>query len=100
MEWEGDQFIGLAAKTYFCGNKNAPNKNKYSAKGIMKSAGLTQQDFSTVLNTKTSVPKLNRGFIMRGQAMLTYCMERTGLSYLYAKRKVLNDGISTTYLDL
>ena len=93
-------FIGLAAKTYFCHNKEDPSKDKFSAKGIMKTAGVTLEDFKTTLHDKTSVPKSNKGFIMRGKNMLSYSMERTGLSYLYAKRKVLDDGISTTYLDV
>ena len=66
----------------------------------MKSAGITHQDFRQVLLNKSSLPKTNKGFIMKGQAMLSYCMERTGLSYMYAKRKVLADGVSTTYLDI
>ena len=66
----------------------------------MKSAGVTLEDFKTALHDKTAVPKSNKGFIMKGHSMLSYCMERTGLSYLYAKRKVLEDGITTTFLDV
>ena len=100
VEWAGDGFIGLAAKTYFCYNKEDSTKDKFSAKGIMKSAGVTRQDYEHVLKLKTSIVKANKGFIMKDKKMLTYSMDRAGLSYFYCKRKVLEDGISTTFLDL
>lgn len=100
MEWEGDGLIGLAAKTYFCYNAANPKLDKYSSKGVNKTIQLTREHFLSVLNSKQPVRCTNKGFIMKNNTVLTYRMEKDGLSYLYCKRKVLNDGISTTYLDI
>ena len=37
---------------------------------------------------------------MRKNAVFTYTQERRGFSYLYCKRKVLEDGIHTQPLDI
>ena len=100
MEWLGDGFIGLVAKTYFCFDDANPEKNKYSSKGINKSIQLSREHFLNVLKTKKASSHTNKGFIMKDKNMFTYEMERIGLSYFYCKRKVLEDGISTTYLDI
>ena len=42
----------------------------------------------------------NRGFVYKGNKMMTYCQSKEGLKYFYAKRIVLDDGLSTTYLNL
>ena len=99
-EWSGDGFIGLAAKTYFCFNSSDPTKNKCSAKGINKSINLSRDQFQMVLQTKEASAHINRGFIMKDKFMFTYEMERLGLPYFYCKRKVLNDSVSTTYLEI
>ena len=100
IEWEGDGFIGLAAKTYFCYCIEDPHLNKYSSKGVNKSIELTREHFLSVLNTKQSVKSTNKGFIFKNRELLTYAMNKDGLSYLYCKRKVLEDGRTTTYLDI
>ena len=100
VEWEGDAFVGLAAKTYYCADKENPKLNKYSSKGINKSVDLTKEDYLQVLLTKSASKQHNKGFLFKNRVMLTYKMQKEGLSYPYFKRKVLSDGISTTYLDL
>ncbi len=99
IEWQGCGFIGLSAKTYFCFDDNAANQ-KYSSKGLNKSLRLTREHFQNVLDTKTSDTHTNKGFVVKGREMFTYEMRKTGLSYFYCKRKVLDDGVSTTYLDV
>ena len=99
-EWSGDGFIGLAAKTYYCYDKSDPSRDKYSSKGLNKSIKLSREHFLNVLNTKQSSSHKNKGFIMKDKFMYTYEMERSGLGYFYCKRKVLDDGVSTTYLDI
>ena len=46
----------------------------------------------------------NAGFITKntqdGPKIETYTQSKRGLSYFYAKRKVMEDGISTTHLDI
>ena len=100
VEWSGSGFVGLAAKTYFCFDPDDNQKEKCSTKGINKAAKISIDHFRTVLRTKSSVSSTNRGFILKNNTMLSYAMERSGLSYFYCKRKVLEDGISTTYLDI
>ena len=99
-EWSGDGFVGLAAKTYFCFNNQDSSKDKYSSKGLNKSINLTKRQFLQVLETKNASSHRNKGFIMKDKYMFTYEMERLGLPYVYYKRKVLDDGVSTTYLDI
>ena len=56
--------------------------------------------FRHVLKTRKAQGGLNRGFRVRNNAVFTYTQERRGFSYLYCKRKVLDDGIHTVPLDL
>ena len=100
IEWSGDGFIGLLAKTYFCYNKLDTNNDKYSAKGINRTLNLTRELFRAVLDTKESSSQTNKGFILKDKHMYTYNMKKVGLSYFYCKRKVLDNGISTTFLDI
>ena len=97
VEWAGKGFIGLSAKTYFCYGDEG---DKCSTKGINKTQTLTREHFKSVIESKNSVSGTNRGFIFKNNNVFTYEMNRTGLSYLYCKRKVLENGVSTTYLDL
>ena len=99
-EWSGDGFVGLAAKTYYCYDKSDATQDKYSSKGLNKSIKLSREHFLNVLNTKQSSSHKNTGFIMKDKFMYTYEMERAGLGYFYCKRKVLDDGVSTTFLDI
>ena len=100
VEWSGRGFVGLNAKTYFCFGPDGEQKEKCSTKGISKAAKLTIDHFRSVLADKRSVSSVNRGFMVKNNTMLSYNMERSGLSYFYCKRNVLEDGISTTYLDI
>ncbi len=42
----------------------------------------------------------NAGFIRDGLMTRTYTEKKRGLNYFYCKRKVLDDGVTTTYLDI
>lgn len=78
---------------------------------------MTKEDYTSVLDQRffdttsasathaTAITKVgqlqeNRGFVFKNNTMTTYVMKREGLKYLYTKRKVLADGLSTTYLDI
>ena len=54
----------------------------------------------SVLMTKESVSGKNRGFVIKDGMLRTYEQERAGLSYFYSKRKVQEDGVSTTSPDV
>lgn len=103
IEWEGAGIICLNSKTYMCFSHADQNKvcQKWSAKGVVKKQNvLTPNDFLTVLQTKQSQSITNTNFKLINQEMHTYSTTKIGISYLYLKRKVLNDGISTTPLDI
>ncbi|MES9994350.1 MAG: hypothetical protein ABW098_20565, partial [Candidatus Thiodiazotropha sp.] len=77
------------------------NEYKFSSKGISKrlvQAPMTR--FRRALKTSRPQGGLNRGFRVRNNAIFTYTQERRGFSYLYCKRKVLDDGIHTVPLDI
>ena len=61
---------------------------------------LSKEDYLKVLNTKDSAQYSNKGFVYKDKTMFSYQMKKTGLVYLYVKRKVENNGFSTTYLDI
>ncbi|XP_071834987.1 uncharacterized protein [Apostichopus japonicus] len=98
LEWEGDGIISLSSKCYYCFGSS---KDKVSCKGINRNTGdLTKENYLRVLDTKSSIQMKNRGFRLYGNKMQTYVQQKTALSYLYIKRKVLKDGISTEPLDV
>ena len=57
-----------------------------------------------VLETQKPQIITNAGFVKTivklGPEISTYLQNKTGYGYFYCKRKVLNDGISTTHLDI
>ena len=53
-----------------------------------------------VLLTKMSGSGTNRGFRSVDNTVYTYLQQRAGFSYVYPKRKVLADGVSTAPLDI
>ena len=99
LEWEGDGFIGLAAKTYYCYKNDG--KDKHSAKGISRKFPLSKEEYFKVLNLDSSAePQVNKGFVMKGKSTYTYELVKQGLNHFYAKREVLANGLSTTYLKI
>lgn len=99
VECKADKIVALAPKSYICSGQT----DKISCKGVQKRINpLTAQHFQQVLETKAPVSAVNRGFRLNPQThtMNSYVQSKTGLSYLYIKRKVLEDGVSTLPLDV
>ena len=97
VEYVGDSIISLCSKTYYCSGKT----DKISCKGLNKTINhLMKEDYLRVLNDKKSGFGTNIGFRYTHQNMFTYTQQRHALSYLYIKRKVAEDGVSTIPLDL
>ena len=97
VEWQGDGIVALCSKTYYCFGF----KNKISCKGLNKNNNdITKQQYMDVLTSQSDSGGINRGFRMQQGVMHTYEQVKTAFSYLYPKRKVASDGVSTTYLDL
>ena len=54
-----------------------------------------------VLKSKKPHMVENAGFIRGKDGIIkTYTQMKSGMGYFYAKRKVLDDGVSTTHLDI
>ena len=98
IEFEGDEMIGLCSKTYIVTTKEG--EYKFSSKGINKQR-ITDPFtiFKSVLETKEKGSGVNIGFRPRNNGVCTYMQQRDGFSYLYCKRKVLEDGSRTEPLD-
>ena len=101
-EWSGTTMIALCSKTYYCfANKD---KHKFSCKGLQKKTNgeiLNLETYRNVLTSKETGGGINRGIKATPDGQVyTYEQPRRALSYLYAKRRVLNDGVHTEPLDL
>ena len=97
VEWKDDGMVGLCSKTYF----GWGDKNKCSTKGISKTQNaIDKEKFLEVLTTKQSAGGMNIGFQVKDNAVYTYQQQRDALSYLYPKRKVMADGITTAPLSI
>ena len=108
-EFEGRGMICLNSKVYHvykddeheCSEHCKKDCEKTSCKGIQKRRNkLTKQDLKKVLTSQQPALFENAGFIRDGTDTKTYIQTKKGLSYFYAKRKVLSDGVSTTHLDI
>ena len=100
-----EEFRGsvIYAKTYITAqqSEHQPAAVKCSSKGLSKKTNnLTISNFVAVLSNKTSITGFNMGFIKKDNVIYTYNQRHAGLSYFYSKRKVLDDGVSTTHLDI
>ena len=95
--------ICLNSKVYHIWGIDKNNKLivKTSCKGTQKKRNiLIKENFLSVIETQLSHSIKNAGFIQDGLCTKTYTQTKKGLAYFYAKRKVLDDGISTTHLDI
>ena len=96
-EFEGDGIVALNSKTYICWGDGG---DKYSSKGLSKTNNTFTRDcFKRVLFETVAKSGTNKGFVVKDNKMYTYSEIRSGLTYFYAKRKVLEDGVSTVNID-
>ena len=61
---------------------------------------LKQHFLEMIKNPSQNHTVENAGFIREGTDILTYTQRKKGLNYFYAKRIVLDDGVSTTHLNI
>ena len=94
-EFVGDGIIALNAKSYYCWG----GVSKYSCKGVQKSTTITKDIYRRVLESKKSEKFMNKGFVFKLNSMNSYELCKIGLTYLYGKRKVNDDGVSTLPID-
>ena len=82
---------------YYCFGRT----DKYSTKGLSKRQNKINKDtFLEVLTQQRVGRGWNRGFRVKDCSFFSYVQERAALMYFYAKRKVLDDGVSTAPLDV
>lgn len=102
LEAKGDSIVALNSKTYYLSTpSDVPDK--VSSKGLSKvQNSLSILDYRQVLQTEKPSGGTNIGFRMglNVKNMYTYSQKRNALSYLYIKRKVDADGVSTYPLDI
>ena len=97
-EWSGEGIIALCSKTYYAISSRG---DKNSTKGINKRQNnLTVDTFRNVLETAKAGYGINKGFRVIDNKMITYAQTRNALSYLYCKRIIQSDGITTTPIEL
>ena len=75
---------------------------KTSCKGVQQKRNqVLKEHFLSVIESQKPCRFENAGFIKNNQGtILTYTQEKQGLSYFYGKRKILDDCVSTTHLDI
>jgi hypothetical protein len=100
VEFDGSGMVALNSKTYCCW-RDEDNITKYSSKGLSKkSNSFDRAHFLRVLQSGKPQSGTNRGFVLKDNTMFTYAQVRTGLTYMYAKRRVMSDGVSTSNLNI
>ena len=98
VEWKGQGMAALCSKTYFGWGEEG---EKISSKGVnRRHTELTRARYLNVLSNREPATGKNIGFRLKGQKMYTYKQTKSALSFLYPKRKVLADGVSTLPLDV
>ncbi|EFP06777.1 hypothetical protein CRE_13804 [Caenorhabditis remanei] len=94
IEKEGDGMVALCSKTYCIWTND--NQSKVSSKGVQQkrnSSILTKEKYLECLVNKQTIDGLNKGFRYQNQEMKTYEQKKIGLSPLYTKGVVMDDGI-------
>ena len=100
VECMKDKIIALCSKMYCCSDMDE-KEIKFSCKGIQKdNNNISYKKFENVLLNKTHDMAVNQGFRYVNGCMNTYEQSKKGLSYIYNKRILLSDGISTKPLNI
>lgn len=92
VEFVGDGIIALCSKCYYC----IGDKPKLSSKGISKTHNqLTDKDYLDVLMSPQISTGANRGFRVKNDRIFTYYQTKKALNYMYTKRIVSVDHVTT-----
>jgi len=84
VEFEGNGFISLCSKTYYCFGR----KDKYSCKGIIKKCNdINKETFLKVLTSRKSASGVNRGFRCINNRVYTYSQVRQGFSFFMQRER-------------
>ena len=100
VEFEGEEFVGLCSKTYYCSGYEA-GSDKSSSKGVQKKRNaFSASDYRSVLTTQKRLMGMNMGFRAGDGRVYTYTQHKQALTYFYPKRRVHADSVSTSPLAL
>ena len=98
LEFQGDNILLLCSKSYIC---VGDNKCKLAQKGVNASQNnLRFNHYENVLATSTQIATTNKGKGFWDKTVTMYEQTKVGLTCIYIKRKVQNDGFSTQHLCL
>ena len=100
-EYEGDGMIALCSKTYYCWGSRP--KDKFSSKGTQQKRNeeiLNIDTYKKCLNDGKNIDCQNSGFRYIGKAMKTYQQDKVGLTPVYVKGVVMNDGVHVRPLSI
>ena len=105
LEYSGTGMACLNSKTYIIWgalDKDGKPAPKCSSKGVQEKRNpLTEEDFHNIILTQQPKIVTNAGFVKdKNHVINTYTQQKQGMSFFYAKRKVLPDFVSTTHLDI
>ena len=93
LEYEGDGMIALCSKIYYTwGGK----ENKFSSKGMQKERNIevtNREAYKRCLFNKTTISCSNKDFRYINKQMRTYVQEKIGLTPIYVKGAVMDDGV-------
>ena len=91
-EFEGKGMLAICSKTYYCWG----DKDKFSSKGLQKERNeqyLNQETYKKCLNNEKVSSCLNKGFRFIDKTMKTYEQTKIGITPIYVKGIVMNDGV-------
>ena len=95
IETVKDKTIALCSKMYCCSDMDEKNI-KLSCKGMQKNDNdISYNRFYNKLFNNTVDTAHNKGFRMYNGQMHTYNQNKIGLSSIYCKRRVDNNGLTT-----
>jgi hypothetical protein len=99
IEFEGDGMVALCSKSYFVWG----TKNKISCKGIQHHRNmdvLNKEKYIQCLFNEEQIKGNNKGFRFMNKLIKTYEQEKIGLSPIYTKGVVMDDGVHIRPLDI
>ena len=99
VEFEGDGMVALCSKSYFVWG----SKSKASCKGLQRNRNmdvLNKEKYLQCLINEEQIKGYNKGFRFTDKLIKTYEQEKIGLSPIYTKGVVMDDGIHIRPLDI
>ena len=98
LEFQGDKILSLCSKSYICVDAGYSKKAHKGVNG--RQNDLRFKHYESVLASSTQITTTNRGIRVWDKTVTTYEQTKVGLTCIYIKRKVQDDGVSTTPLRL